>query len=83
MRPGAYPTGYNLKDAPDLLENIVLGWNGLPGTNALAYLASSSATEKKKFYDIGNWNCQLRKFFPSSFRPIKYQSLSSHVSLRQ
>ncbi len=30
-----------------LLENCILRWKGLPGTNAPAYLASSSVTKKK------------------------------------
>jgi hypothetical protein len=29
-----------------------LGWKGFSGTNALAYLASSSAKKKKKFYIV-------------------------------
>jgi hypothetical protein len=29
------------------LAEITLVWKGLPGTNTLAYLASSSATKKK------------------------------------
>jgi hypothetical protein len=35
-----------------LLTNISLGWEGLPRTNALAYLASTLATKKKSFYDF-------------------------------
>jgi hypothetical protein len=35
--------------APALVANIKLGWKGLPGTNALAYLAASIATEKNWF----------------------------------
>ena len=34
-----------------LLVNIRLAWKSLPGTNALAYFASASATKKKKFYN--------------------------------
>ncbi len=34
---------------PALQGNSRLGWEGLAGTNALAYSASSSVTEKEEF----------------------------------
>jgi len=35
-----------------LSTNLILVWKGLKGENTLAYLASSSVTKQKKFYDI-------------------------------
>jgi len=32
--------------------SVVAHWTGLPGTNALAYLYGSSATEKKSFITL-------------------------------
>jgi hypothetical protein len=45
-RPGAYSTVENMKGAslgkaPALPANIILGWKGLPRTNALAYYEKS------------------------------------------
>ncbi len=36
-----------------LPTNIRLDWNGLPGTDTLAYYEHSCITEEKKFYNIG------------------------------
>jgi hypothetical protein len=59
----------------------------MPGTNTLAYLASSSATKEKSFQNISNW-CSKRpkKVFESAFgsrclAPIeKAPSLSTKFS---
>jgi hypothetical protein len=39
-----------------LTANIRPCWKGLLIANALAYLASSYVTKKKKFYDIDTWS---------------------------
>ncbi len=51
VRPGAFPT------EQVLVENIMLDWKGLQGTNALAYSASSSVTKKSflTFANRGGW----------------------------
>ncbi len=47
----------------------------LPGTNTLAYLASSFATEGKKFYNIDTW-CQHHKtfFFLVTIEEVRWAS---------
>ncbi len=44
MVPGAYQRGENLTRAGSDLTQ--LDWNGLPGTNILAYLAHFKVTKK-------------------------------------
>ncbi len=56
MRPGAYPRVEHLKGAllglaPALQVNIRLGWKGLPGTNALAYMKAIRYSRKMFYRD--------------------------------
>ncbi len=44
---GEQPNGTPLWLAPAFLINITLGWKGLPGRRAQAYLTSSSVMKKK------------------------------------
>jgi hypothetical protein len=54
---GAYPRvahlkGASLRSAPAFLVNIRLDWEGLPGTNTLAYIEIRKL-RSKKFYSTG------------------------------
>jgi hypothetical protein len=51
-----------------LPANVRLDWKVIVRYNTLAYLDSSSATKKKKFYNIDTWNC------------IHYPSFSSKLT---
>jgi hypothetical protein len=46
--------GASLSSALALLENIGLGWKGLPGTNTLAYYKHSQITAVKSFITMGS-----------------------------
>ncbi len=81
IRLGAYPEVEHFKGTSvgcslALLANVRLGWKGLPGTNALAYFASSSATEKKVFVTLEP-GANVIKLFPSllTTRPNKPECL--------
>jgi hypothetical protein len=45
--------GASLSLALALLENILLSWKGLPGTNTLAYYKHSQITAVKSFITMG------------------------------
>jgi hypothetical protein len=57
IRSWAYPRVEHLKGAslgyaPALPTNIRLGWNGLPGTNTLAYYGKAQLTAVKSFITL-------------------------------
>jgi hypothetical protein len=60
-----------------LPANIRLGWNGLPGTNTLAYYEKSLLTAVKHFKTLAT-GVNVINFFPSSLmmRPNKLGCLS-------
>jgi hypothetical protein len=49
-----------------LPRNIRLGWIGLPMANAIAYMASSSITKKKKFYKFDTWSPSASSSWPAT-----------------
>jgi hypothetical protein len=59
IRPGADTKVDNLKCAS--LANIRLGWNGLQGTNTLAYYC------RQTFYDNGPWLKQNEQTYWPNF----------------
>jgi hypothetical protein len=57
---------------------VGIGWKGLPWTNAIAYLVSSSVMQRKSFIILALKVSLLEKVFSSSLkkRPNKLERLS-------
>jgi hypothetical protein len=69
VRPGAYPIvehlkGASLGETPALLQNIRLGWEGLPGTNTQAYYKHFLITAIKSFITLPPGACIIKKLWP-------------------
>jgi hypothetical protein len=59
-KAGAYPSDTPLKGRMLALpKNIILGWKGLPGTNALTYLLTYG---RKKFYNTDTCTINVLRY---------------------